>query len=54
MRVADRLDRQYDMYADEYNAAALRALKSGWYILGPEVKAFEEDFAKAMNSCWTE
>ena len=52
MRVADRLDRQYDMYANEYNEAALRVLKSGWYILGAEVKAFEEEFAKAMHSSY--
>ena len=52
MRVADRLDRQYEMYEDEYNVAALRVLKSGWYVLGPEVKAFEEEFAKAMGSIY--
>ena len=52
MRVADRLDRQYEMYENEYNAAALRTLKSGWYILGPEVKAFEEEFAKTMDSSY--
>ena len=44
------LDRQYKMYENEYNSAALRVLKSGWYILGNEVKQFEEEFKKHMNS----
>lgn len=39
------LDRQYEKYQDEYNEAAIRVLKSGWYILGNEVKAFEEEYA---------
>ena len=29
----------------ELEAAALRVLRSGWYILGPQVSAFEEEFA---------
>jgi dTDP-4-amino-4,6-dideoxygalactose transaminase len=33
------------MYADEYKAAATRALDSAWYVLGNEVKSFEEEFA---------
>jgi len=39
------LDRQYQRYAAEYQAAALRVLGSGWYILGREVEAFEAQFA---------
>jgi dTDP-4-amino-4,6-dideoxygalactose transaminase len=30
---------------DETDAAALRVLRSGWYILGPELRAFEAAFA---------
>jgi dTDP-4-amino-4,6-dideoxygalactose transaminase len=30
---------------DELNAAALRALDSGWYIMGQEVEAFEAEWA---------
>lgn len=30
---------------DEINAAVARVIESGWYILGPEVEAFESDFA---------
>lgn len=39
------LDRQFKKYQSEYETAALRALRSGWYILGPELEAFEEEFA---------
>ena len=35
----------HDLLADEINAALLRAADSGWYILGPEVAAFEREFA---------
>ncbi len=31
--------------ADELNAATQRVLNSGWFILGPEVEAFEQAFA---------
>lgn len=43
------LKRNYDLYANEYEEAALRALRSGWYILGPELEAFEKEFALYMN-----
>ena len=39
------LGRQYELHAAAYEAAALRALRSGWYIMGPELEAFEEEFA---------
>jgi len=32
-------------YADELKAAAARVIDSGWYILGEEVVAFEQEFA---------
>lgn len=32
-------------YADELKAAAARVIDSGWYILGEEVAAFEQEFA---------
>ena len=44
------LDRQYKMYEQEYNEAALRVLRSGWYVLGNEVSEFESEFAKHMNA----
>lgn len=35
----------YDELRDELDAAALRVLHSGWFVLGPEVEAFERSFA---------
>lgn len=40
------LDRQFQMYQEEYEQAALRVLRSGWYVLGNEVHGFEEEFAQ--------
>lgn len=39
------LGRQFELYQEEYEAAALRVLRSGWYVLGPEVESFEQAFA---------
>ena len=39
------LDRQFKQHQNEYEEAALRVLRSGWYVLGNEVKQFEEEFA---------
>ena len=39
------LGRQFELYQEEYEEAALRVLRSGWYVLGPEVEAFEQAFA---------
>lgn len=39
------LDRQFGMYQQEYEEAALRVLRSGWYVLGKEVEQFEQEFA---------
>lgn len=43
--MANRLDRPFEAHAHEYEGAALRVLRSGWYILGKEVTSFEEEFA---------
>lgn len=47
------LDRHFQMHQDEYEEAALRALRSGWYIMGPELCSFEEEFAAftGVNYC---
>ena len=39
------LDRQFQMHQSEYEEAALRVLRSGWYVLGNEVEQFEKEFA---------
>ncbi len=42
---ANRTDRSYRLHGAEYDEAALRVLRSGYLILGPEVRAFESEFA---------
>ena len=44
------LDKQFYLYQDEYEKKALDILRKGWYVLGPEVKAFEEEFASYLNT----
>jgi dTDP-4-amino-4,6-dideoxygalactose transaminase len=44
------LRRNFELYRTEYEEAALRALRSGWYILGPELEAFENAFARFMGA----
>ena len=39
------LKRQYKSIKAELDEAAARVLAGGWYILGPEVRAFEAEFA---------
>lgn len=43
------LKRTFNLHKDEYEEAALRALESGWYILGNEMKDFEEKFAAYLG-----
>lgn len=44
------LKRQHDAIRAELDAAVARVLDSGWYILGPAVSAFEEEFAAFCNA----
>lgn len=39
----------YERHSDEYDAAALRVLRSGWYIMGRELEAFEKEFASLLG-----
>lgn len=41
----NRMDRGFQMYQQEFEQKALEVLRSGWYVLGKEVSAFEEEFA---------
>lgn len=41
----NNLKRHNDLIQAELNAAVLRVATSGWYILGPEVERFEQEFA---------
>lgn len=44
------LKRQFDCFAEEYEEAALRALRSGWYIMGKELESFETRFAEYLGA----
>lgn len=44
------LRQAFQSQQDELEAAALRVLRSGWYVLGKEVARFETDFAAAVGS----
>lgn len=48
--ISGRLDRAFELHQREYEEKALEVLRSGWYILGNEVKQFEEEFAKHNNA----
>ena len=41
----NRLDRGFYLYQKEFENKALEVLRSGWYVLGNEVKCFEQEFA---------
>ena len=40
---------QYLAHKQEIDDAVNRVLESGWYILGDEVRAFEEEFAAYLG-----
>jgi len=44
------LTKQYESIRAEINDATARVLKSGWFILGPEVTAFEKEFAAHVGT----
>lgn len=46
----NRLDKGFYIYQEEFEKKALEILRSGWYVLGNEVKSFEEEFAAYTNS----
>lgn len=43
------LKRVFELHQSEYEEAMLRALRSGWYILGGELEAFEQEFASYLG-----
>ena len=42
----NRLDRGFYMYQEEFEKKAIETLRSGGYVLGREVRSFEEEFAQ--------
>ena len=43
------LSRGFRLYQREDEEKTLEVLRSGWYVLGNEVKSFEEEFASALG-----
>ncbi len=43
------LSRGFRLFQKEYEEKALSVLRSGWYVLGKEVEAFEKEFAAALG-----
>lgn len=50
MIMPNNLGRQYGLHAEEYKKKACEVLDSGWYILGKEVSAFEEEWANYIGA----
>ena len=48
--MTNRLDRGFFRYQQEFEEAALRALRSGYYIMGKELRDFEEKYAEYMGA----
>lgn len=48
--MANRLDRGFEQFQEEFENKAIEVLRSGWYILGNEVKEFEKEFAKYVGA----
>lgn len=46
----NNLGRQFALHASEYEKKAVEVLRSGWYILGNEVSAFEKEWAEYIGS----
>lgn len=46
----NRLDRGFFQYQEEFEEKALQVLRSGWYVLGNEGKAFEKSFAEYVGA----
>lgn len=47
--LCNRLDRGFLAYQKELEAKAIEVLRSGYYVLGTEVKSFEEEFAQYLG-----
>lgn len=46
----NRMDRTYFRYKKEFDDAAIQTLESGWYVLGNQVRSFEEEFAEYVGA----
>ena len=44
------VSRQYNLFREEYEEKALAVLRSGWYVLGNELQAFETEWADYVGA----
>ena len=51
MRIlCNRLDRGFLAYQQEFEDKVIEVMRSGYYVLGKEVQAFEEEFARYLGT----
>ena len=50
MIMPNRMDRGFYKYQSEFEEKALEVLRSGWYVMGEELRSFEEEFAEYIGS----
>lgn len=50
MIMTNNLKRQFMIYQSEYEEKIIQILRSGWYILGNEVKMFEQEWAQYIGT----
>ena len=50
MIMPNRMDRGFYKYQSEFEEKALEVLRSGWYVMGEELKSFEKEFAEYIGS----
>ncbi|WP_177220865.1 DegT/DnrJ/EryC1/StrS family aminotransferase [Selenomonas sp. GACV-9] len=50
MIMANNLLRQFELHSKEYEDKAVEVLRSGWYVLGKEVEAFEREWADYIGA----
>lgn len=48
--MANRMDRGFFKYQEEFENKAMEVLRSGWYVLGHEVSSFEKEFAEYIGA----
>lgn len=48
--MANRLDKGFFKYQQEFEDKALEVLRSGWYVIGEEVNSFEKEFADYIGT----
>ena len=50
MIMPNNLLRQFSLHSDEYEKKAVEVLRSGWYIMGKELEAFEQEWADYIGT----